>query len=129
MKNKCDNCEDFYSCVLGLIESCEYKNEFLKNTDIMNYIKVGKENAITRKELCALTGMEDRAIREHISQARRFVPIINLQDGSGYFIPNLEKADEISELKHFVAQEEKRLKSIGWSLYAARKALKGVKHE
>lgn len=66
MKNKCDNCEDFYSCVLGLIESCEYKNEFLKNTDIMNYIKVGKENAITRKELCALTGMEYKAIREEI---------------------------------------------------------------
>lgn len=92
---------------------------------IIDYIPVGNQNPITRKELCILTGLSDRQVREHISQARRNTPIINLQDGDGYFIPNKENRADMELLRDFVRQEEARLKSIGWSLKAARKMLKG----
>lgn len=97
--------------------------------EIIDFIKVGHKNAITREELVKLTGLNDRDVRESISQTRRNVPIINLQDGKGYFIPDLSKTSEIEYLKQFVKQEENRLKSIGWSLKSARKMLKGFEVE
>lgn len=93
--------------------------------DIAIYIPVGNQNSITRKELCRLTGLSDRQIREHIAQARRNTPIINLQDGDGYFIPDKENKSDMELLRDYVRQEEARIKSIGWSLKAARKMLKG----
>lgn len=89
--------------------------------NITNYIPKGKENAITRKDLCETTGLSDRLVRELISQARRDTVIINLQNGNGYYQPT-DKA----EIAQFVRQETARLKSIGWSLKAARNALKEV---
>ena len=38
---------------------------------IETYIPFGRENAITRKELCSLTKLSDRKLREQIEQARR----------------------------------------------------------
>ena len=93
---------------------------------IVDYIPTGRKNAITRKELCRITGLSDRQAREHIAQARRNTPIINLQDGDGYFIPNPSDSADMNLLKRYVRQEEARLKSIGWSLKAARKTLKGI---
>lgn len=89
--------------------------------NITNYIPKGKENAITRKDLCKITGLSDRNVRERISQARRETVIINLQNGNGYYQPT-----EAAEIEQFVRQETARLKSIGWSLKAARNALKEV---
>lgn len=94
--------------------------------DIVNYLHKGAEKAITRKQLCYLTGLDDRKVREAISQARRNVPIINLQNGDGYFIPDLTKESEIEYLRQYVKQEESRAKSIFWSLKPARKMLKEV---
>jgi biotin operon repressor len=86
--------------------------------NILDYIPKGKDNAVTRERLCSLTGMNDRAVREMISQARREAVIINLQNGDGYYIPT-----DRAEIERYVRQETARLKSIGWSLKAARKAL------
>ena len=88
---------------------------------IMNLIPVGHENAVTRQQLCISTGMNDRRIRKAIAEARRENIILNLQDGNGYYIPNMEDDVDKAELKKFVKQEEHRLKSIGWSLKAARR--------
>ena len=33
------------------------------------------------------TGLPDRTVRELIAQARRNHPIINFQDGTGYYLP------------------------------------------
>lgn len=73
---------------------------------ITDYIPTGRKNAITRKELCRITGLSDRQAREHIAQARRNTPIINLQDGDGYFIPNPSDNSDMSLLKRYVRQEE-----------------------
>lgn len=85
--------------------------------DILDYIPYGKENAIDRKTLEMLTGKPDRINRELISIARRKTPILNLQNGTGYFRPLPEEKELVEE---YVRQEESRLKSIGWSLKAAR---------
>lgn len=75
---------------------------------IETYIPEGRENAITRKGLCAVTGLSDRKVREEIEQARRRgVIIINAQDGAGYF-----KTDDLEEIKRQFNTNERRTKSI-----------------
>lgn len=89
--------------------------------NIVDYISYGKENAIRRGSLVLITGMSDRSVREAISRARRNTPILNMQDGSGYYRPT---KDDVGELKHFVSQEESRAKAIFYSLRSARQAVK-----
>jgi hypothetical protein len=43
----------------------------MRTASIIDYIPEGKENAITRERLCAVTGLPDRKLREEIEQARR----------------------------------------------------------
>ena len=93
---------------------------------IMEKIPVGHKNAITREMLHISTGMNDRRIRRAVHEARREIIILNLQDGSGYYIPDMEDETDKAELKKFVKQEESRLKSIGWALKAARSLERAV---
>lgn len=69
---------------------------------IMNVIPVGHKNAVTRKQLCISTGMNDRRIRKAVAESRRENVILNLQDGSGYYIPDMEDETDKAELKKFV---------------------------
>ena len=94
---------------------------------IMEKIPVGHQNAVTREALHISTGMSDRRIRKAIHEARRKTPILNLQDGSGYYVPDMEDETDKAELRKYVRQEESRLKAIGWSLAAARKTLAEIK--
>lgn len=89
--------------------------------DVTDYIGIGHENSITREDLCKLTNLTDREVRECISVARRNVPILNLQDGCGYFVPTKK---EVAYLRKYIRQETKRAKSIFWSMRAARRELK-----
>lgn len=55
--------------------------------NITDFIPAGKENAVTREQLCELTGLRDRAVRKLIEIARiEGAIIINEQDGAGYYI-------------------------------------------
>lgn len=96
-----------------------------KEFDILDYIPIGKENAVTRQYLCCKTGLTDRDVRHEIHEARKRVPVLNMQDGVGYFIPDLTREEERNFLQTWVLQEEARLKSTGGILKAARKTLKG----
>lgn len=91
--------------------------------DIKEYIPTGIENAISRQRLAEITGMSDREVRREIHIARRDIPILNLSDGNGYFIPDMNKKSEIALLKRWYKQENSRLKSIGWALTTARRTL------
>lgn len=52
--------------------------------DIMTYIGVGREAAITRRELVRMTSLPDRTVREQIEAARRNGElIVNAGDGAG----------------------------------------------
>ena len=90
-----------------------------KAIDILQFIPIGKENAITRRELVDRTGLPDRTVRELISQARRKHPIANFQDGTGYYLPT-----EKSEVIEFLNQETHRARSIFWSIKGCRDWLK-----
>ena len=111
--------------MLGQIELEDYLRSLQKESlNILDYIKIGRENAITRSELSKRIGISDRQVRDLIHYARRDTPILNMQDGKGYFIPDMDNEEEVLLLEAYVKQENARLKSIGWSLLSARKALK-----
>lgn len=95
---------------------------------ILKHIPTGSRNAVSRKRLRILTGLCDRRVRGEIHEARRYIPILNLSDGSGYFIPDMNEPGDRLLLKEYVRQEEHRLKSIGWALKSARKTLRSC-HE
>lgn len=55
--------------------------------DIISATGVGRENAVTRQQLCEKLGKSDRAVRQMIETARNEgALIINSQDGKGYFM-------------------------------------------
>jgi len=93
--------------------------------NIIEYIPKGYENAISRKDLCAITGLQDRVVRNLIEEARRTTIIISNNDGSGYWLyPDNPTIKETSLLNKYVQQQERRAKSIFYALYPARKRLK-----
>ena len=77
---------------------------------IEDYIGCGHVNAVTRKELIALTQTDDRAVRDMIEDARaRGIQILNLSDGKGYFIVG---EDEGNLLDRWNRQQWSRVKNI-----------------
>lgn len=87
--------------------------------NIVELIPYGKENAISRSDLCNKTGLSDRLVRRQIAKKRRDYVILNLQDGKGYYRPT-DKAD----IEIYIRQETARAKSIFWTLRAARNELR-----
>ena len=95
--------------------------------NIIEYIPKGFENAISRKNLCKITGLNDRVMRERIEEARRHTIIISNPDGSGYWIyPDNPTDEEQEHLRRYVKQQESRAKSIFYALYPARQRMKGA---
>ena len=97
-----------------------------ENIKIVDYIPLGKENAISRQQLERVTGLSDRDVREVISLARRNTVILNLSNGKGYFQPIQGEEDDLV-VKYF-KQEDSRLKRIGWSLLATRRRVKEIQN-
>jgi hypothetical protein len=89
--------------------------------NIIDFIPIGSNNAITRARLCELTGMRDREVRERISIACNDNVIINLQDGNGYFIPDETERFLIERYYH---QELSRLKANAKKVKMLREVLK-----
>lgn len=79
-----------------------------ENINIEELIPTGRENAVSRKHLVSITGLNDRIIRQLISDST--APIVNL--GYGYFIPNLEDSVDVSEAHAYVAQERARIRTL-----------------
>lgn len=91
--------------------------------NIAEYISIGHDNAVTLIDLKRATGIKDsRVIREMISQARHTYPILNMQDGKGYFLPIPGEEDHL--VRAYLKQEQHRAKSIFWSLHGCRDYLK-----
>lgn len=110
----------------GQIELLDYLASLEKQGfDILEYIPVGHDKAISRQTLSRISGISDREVRRLIHKARRDNVILNMQDGSGYFRPDMQNPEDVQAVQRYVKQEENRIKSIGWALKPARKALKG----
>lgn len=71
------------------------------SVDILSLIPVGRENAVTRKQLADQTGLNDRTVRELIEKARWTTAVINLQDGHGYYQPDASDLGEIQDAKAY----------------------------
>lgn len=68
----------------------------MKTTTITDYIPHGRENAVSRGYLCALTGLSDRSVRAAIEQARNDgALILNDQDGFGYYQADIRDLDAL----------------------------------
>ena len=89
---------------------------------IIELIPFGKDHAISRRRLRELSGLPDRQMRGAIQRARRYYPILNTQDGSGYFRP---AAEEKPLVERWLAQERSREKSVRDATRGAEKALLG----
>lgn len=75
---------------------------------IEELIPLGRANAVSRKYLASVTGLDDRKVRRLISNST--APIVNL--GYGYFQPNMEDSVDVSEARAYVAQERARIRSL-----------------
>jgi len=86
---------------------------------IEKFIPVGKENAISRTDLCNACGLADRAMREQIEKARKNgVVICCMQDGTGYYI-----ADTVEDLVRQYKQDYARAMSLLVRLKPVRREL------
>ena len=109
----------------GQMELEEYLRKINReNFNVLDYIPTGSANAVERAILRFRTGLRDRQMRKLIHFARREIPILNMQDGKGYFIPDMNSEKDIRLLVRYVLQEESRLQRIGWSLKSARQTLR-----
>ena len=92
---------------------------------IEEYIPLGRENAVTRAQLCTLTDLSDRMVRKEIELARRRgCIIINQQDGRGYYQPT-----DLEEISVQYRQNKRRALSILAQQKYMRRLLKAAGRE
>lgn len=94
--------------------------------NIIDYIPTGQSNAISRRQLCAITGLPDRLMRKEIERTRRDYAILNAQDGSGYFRP---AEGEAYLTERWLRQERSRERSVRDATRGAERALLGGNRE
>lgn len=91
---------------------------------IIDFIPIGRANAITADELAARTGLSKRAVREAVLSARcNSVPICSTSSadgGHGYYLP-LDKA----EATIYYREQSSRIKSGICALSAIEKYIEG----
>lgn len=83
---------------------------------------VGKENAVSRKTLAALTGLSDRSVRGEIEKERKSGRLIcsHMEAGGGYYLP----ADEM-EIREYYNAQTSRISSLILAREPFRRALQG----
>lgn len=82
---------------------------------ISDYIPTGRENAVTRTELCAKTGMSDRRVRRLIAEERALgMPIVSCSRSAGYYMAETEAEKQIilRELGSRIAKMAKTYRAI-----------------
>lgn len=75
---------------------------------IEDFIPVGYDKRVSRRELQLMTGLSDRTIRQLIEASKE--PIISC--GKGYFIPDPENITDRLALKEYYMQERSRMIAI-----------------
>lgn len=84
--------------------------------NIEDYIPIGHKNAISRKSLISKLNIQDRNIRELISQSPEL--IVNI--GKGYFIVDFLDPKDIEYARQYVSSENARISAIQQKLYKFR---------
>ena len=83
--------------------------------DILDYIPTYPKEPITRESLVAITGLDDRAVRNAIAKAKEEKPIVNV--GKGYYIAT---DPDDPNLKQYIYQEIHRGREVFKGIMACR---------
>lgn len=91
--------------------------------DLMKYIPVGRQNAVTAEKLAARTGKSVRALKRDIHKLRAGGKLIvsTTERPHGYFIPG---AGDREEVRHFVFSMYSRISRIEEAVKPAKEFLK-----
>ena len=81
--------------------------------EILAMIPQGAANARYSDEIAPVLGMSKRSLCKHIEQLRRSGVVI-IGNGGGYFLPV-----DLEELEGYIAQEQKRARSVLYTLKSA----------
>lgn len=92
-----------------------------------NDIPIGRENAISRSDLCRKTGLSDRKLRREIARLRAEddgtnIVIVSVSNGCGYY-----RTDNPDEIQHFVAEMTSRITGIISAVSVARIAAERIR--
>ena len=90
-------------------------------------IPIGRENAVTRRQLCELTGMNDRMVRHQISKLRTEkseddMVIVSISRNRGYY-----RTNNPEEIAHFIAEMRKRIRATRYAIKTAETALAHIR--
>ncbi len=98
----------------------QYSTAKAEKASIYDLLPVGAENAISRRELSALTGIEDRQLRRQIASERRAGALIlsSSETNGGYY-----RAASREELQRYVRSMQSRSKEILTVIRTAEEAL------
>lgn len=93
------------------------------------FIPIGKENAISRRDLCRMTGTNDREVRREIARLRSEddgtdVVIVSASRGRGYY-----RTDNVDEIKGFIAEMTARISSIVQAIHIAKLIVKRLREK
>lgn len=84
------------------------KNE--RKLKVSDHLSVGKEHGRTATEVMLEMGINRRVMRkivyEEMTKGDSF--ILNLQDGNGYFIPDLDTEEGVADARRYISQERAR---------------------
>lgn len=81
----------------------------------------GKENAVTRENLCLLSNLNDRQVRRMIGQLKdEGLVIVNDRDGEGYYV-----TDDLDVIE----KEYKAVTSMAMTLLKRRKNIRKILKE
>lgn len=59
---------------------------------ICDHIGIGSENAVSKQQLCAMTGLKEREVRRRIAAERdKGVPIVSSSHSKGYYLASTEE--------------------------------------
>ena len=95
--------------------------------DIETLLKYGRENAVSTKQLIALTGLTEREVRRQIALKRRQGALIvstSVKGNSGYFLPETK-----AEIEKYVKTQNRRAITELSNLKYAKKWLKEHQYE
>lgn len=92
------------------------------------HIPIGRDNAITRQRLCDITGQNDREVRRQISELRAHddetnLVIVSVSNGRGYY-----RSDQPDDIRHFVAEMQKRNRMVYQAIKIAKRVLKRIEN-
>ena len=92
----------------------------------VDMIGLGKENTVTREQLCEMTGLSDSQMRLQLQAMKeRGVIICSSCNRKGYFRPRLDNPEERAIAMADYAERERKAKSMLVQLKALKRALTG----